>query len=305
VGWQRAEAPGRRAAGGRTGRWSPMEAWLEQAGLPAAVLLPVLQGWGVTAVDELPFIEEFDVEDSALALLHKRKLIAAIARITGNPTYADRAAEPAPAEASPAPAPPPDLLDTSVPGGARPQPPPPPSPGLPVSGWKASDPSLLSPAAYLAACGADGIPDRPNGLFPPGDRVLTEMASRSQGGSAGGALVPFQKHLFVASREAWVLTENSFVVGNAAAAERGIDLRCFYDPGGRKLLAAVRFGEKAMIGMPDMMSAHGGAVEALLDETTAELMKIQHGPNTVTRKLTAQVQCGWPCTLTVHVSQSD
>ena len=34
-----------------------------------------------------------------------------------------------------------------------------------------------------------------------------------------------------------------------------------------------------------MHSAHGGAVEAVLDEVTAEHMKIKHSPNTVTRSM--------------------
>ena len=51
----------------------------------------------------------------------------------------------------------------------------------------------------------------------------------------------------------------------------------------------VRFGAKAMIGEPHMMSAHGGAVEALMDEATAELMKIKVSPNTVTRNFHAQI----------------
>ena len=37
------------------------------------------------------------------------------------------------------------------------------------------------------------------------------------------------------------------------------------------------------------MSCHGGAVESVLDEATAELMKIQHSPNTVTRKFTCAI----------------
>ena len=44
-----------------------------------------------------------------------------------------------------------------------------------------------------------------------------------------------------------------------------------------------------MIGEPHMMSAHGGAVEALMDEATAELMKIKVSPNTVTRNFHAQI----------------
>ena len=46
----------------------------------------------------------------------------------------------------------------------------------------------------------------------------------------------------------------------------------------------LRLGYEAMIGEL-MHSAHGGAVEAVLDEVTAEHMKIKHSPNTVTRSM--------------------
>jgi hypothetical protein len=272
---------GGKAAGATSATSHTMEAWLAGRGLDAALILPQMEEWGISAVDELSFLEEFDIEGCcALPLIVKRKLIAAIAAITGVVPYSDRpastfgAAEPEPTAA--------EGGDCSVPGGAVAQPERPPAPGLPVAGWKASDPELITSAAYSAQCQVDGIPFRPNGLFPPGDPQLIALAAQS-------GFFPFQKHCFRASDETWALSDSSFVVGAAAAAERGIDLRYFYSPSEQVLRGVVRLGAKAMIADPDMMSAHGGAVEAILDEATAELMKIQHSPNTVTRKFTAGI----------------
>ena len=41
------------------------------------------------------------------------------------------------------------------------------------------------------------------------------------------------------------------------------------------LVAAVRLGERASIGVCSWTSAHGGAVESVLDEATAELAKME------------------------------
>ena len=142
-----------------------MELWLAENGLDASVLLPLISEWGVTSVEELSFIEDFDVEDSELPLVVKRKLIAALAALTGTTPYSDRvpASEPAPATAE---------VDSSLPGGTVTQPERPPTQGLPIGGWKAKDSSLLNASAYCSQCQSDGIPSRPQGLFPPGDEQL-------------------------------------------------------------------------------------------------------------------------------------
>ena len=41
------------------------------------------------------------------------------------------------------------------------------------------------------------------------------------------------------------------------------------------LVAAVRLGERASIGVGTWTSAHGGAIESVLDEATAELAKME------------------------------
>ena len=45
-----------------------------------------------------------------------------------------------------------------------------------------------------------------------------------------------------------------------------------------RLVGAARLGERASIGYGTWMSAHGGAVESLLDEATAELAKMEWAP---------------------------
>ena len=95
-----------------------------------------------------------------------------------------------------------------------------------------------------------GIRYRPDGLFPPGDKILAEL-SRERGN------VPFEK-LLLDEEQRLVTAESSWAAGNAAAVGGRIDLRCFLcDDGsaeeegttvGSKLKAAVRFGDGASIG---------------------------------------------------------
>ena len=152
---------------------------------------------------------------------------------------------------------------------------------FPVGGWKSRNPRDMTSAAYRDAAVATGIPFRPHGLFGPTDAdILREMASR-----AGAAA--FQKHLWDSEEQRWALATETWATGDQAAAQRGIDLRYFHI--GRELHGLLRYSAKATIGAELLMSAHGGAVESVLDEATAELMKVQHSPNTVTRKFTASI----------------
>jgi hypothetical protein len=152
---------------------------------------------------------------------------------------------------------------------------------FPVGGWKARNPQDMTSAAYRAAAVAAGIPFRPNGLFGPADAdALREMAARP--GAAA-----FQKHLWDLDAQRWAIATDTWATGDQASAQRGIDLRYFHI--GRELHGLLRYSAKATIGAELLMSAHGGAVESVLDEATAELMKIQHSPNTVTRKFTASI----------------
>ena len=112
-------------------------------------------------------------------------------------------------------------------------------------------------AAYREQALADGIPDRPRGLFPPGDPVLGALHRDRD-------LRPFQKHLCLPDgRQA--LAERSWGVGDHAAAA-GMDLRYFLDTRaeaaadargvGHRLVGAVRFGDGASIGQ-FWTTAHG------------------------------------------------
>ena len=143
-------------------------------------------------------------------------------------------------------------------------------------------------AGYKAQAKLDGIPFRPDGLFPPGDALLRQLSS-----TAGSW--PFEKHLPGAVTPYEMLPYGGWITGNAAA-QRGIDLRMFYQEplepgqGNGNLLAAVRFGDGAAIGTGDFyLSAHGGAIETCLDEATAELGKCDFAPFLATKEITFQI----------------
>ncbi|QDZ24898.1 hypothetical protein HOP50_15g74420 [Chloropicon primus] len=134
----------------------------------------------------------------------------------------------------------------------------------------------LDAAAYQEAAFEHGIPCRPDGLFPPSDPTLERLTKDP-------LFKPFEKQL-VDKRDKLVSAENSWASGNSAAANSRIDLRCFLYVGGEtsdgssvgsRLEGAVRFGDNASIG--NGFSAHGGAVETVLDEATAELCKATQG----------------------------
>jgi len=117
---------------------------------------------------------------------------------------------------------------------------------------------------------------RKHGLFSPNDPVLQRLTDDKQ-------QWPFEKHLPGASSPYELLPDGGWVTGDAAAFHRGIDLRLFYresnDPQtAGNVVGAVRFGDGAAIGVGFYLSAHGGAIESVLDEATAELGKIEFTP---------------------------
>ncbi|KAK9838957.1 hypothetical protein WJX74_006741 [Apatococcus lobatus] len=153
-------------------------------------------------------------------------------------------------------------------------------------------------AGYMLQAIADGIPDRPDGLFPPGDQLLLDLAQLH--GSH-----PFEKHLAgLHSPQEW-LTQGSWVSGNNAC-QNGFDLRLFYQEpvqgaqwGG--LIGAARLGDRASIGNGYWVSAHGGAVESLLDESTAELAKMEWAPVLATIEATFKIKKAVPLHTTVRI----
>ncbi|KAK9819763.1 hypothetical protein WJX72_002087 [[Myrmecia] bisecta] len=129
-------------------------------------------------------------------------------------------------------------------------------------------------AGYRKQVLADGIPYRPDGLFPPNDPLLKELVTVG--------CIPFEKHLAGAISPYELLPGGGWTCGNAAA-RNGFDLRLFYKQkaAGAEygvISGAARLGDLASIGNGFWMSAHGGAVESLLDEATAELGKLEFAP---------------------------
>jgi hypothetical protein len=192
----------------------------------------------------------------------------------------------------------PEPRDLSVPGGARDV-----AFGSertkPENAPRVSDATrdaTLTSARYRAAAFAHGVPFRANGLFPLGDRLLTELA-------ADPNLRAFQKnvlsyHQTPQSPDADAVVSyrvaESWAHGDGAA-RAGLDLRCFYretsdqNKTGPSLTAAFRLGDGAAIGKFAFTNAHGGSIETVLDETTAELVKCFRAPNCATTELRAKI----------------
>jgi len=142
-------------------------------------------------------------------------------------------------------------------------------------------------AGYKTQAKIDGIPFRPDGLFPPRDALLAQLSD-----TAG--CWPFEKHLPGAGTPYETLPYGGWATGNAAA-QRGIDLRLFYQESpdlqsNGTLLGGVRFGDSAAIGTGNFyLSAHGGAIETCLDEATAELGKCDFAPFLATKEITFKI----------------
>jgi hypothetical protein len=147
--------------------------------------------------------------------------------------------------------------------------------------------AALTAAHYRSVAFATGIPFLPHGLFEPDDAVLKRLASDT-------SLRPFGK-LLVGRTGELELAAVSFPVGDDAAQHRGIDLRYFYDVKspkgtGAKLTAAVVFGDRAAIGAGYFTSVHGGALETVFDESTAELVKANLAPLASTIEFSAAIK---------------
>lgn len=140
---------------------------------------------------------------------------------------------------------------------------------------------------YKSAVKRDGIPYRKNGLFPPGDRLLLKLSRDTRNW-------PFEKHLPGLQSPYELLPEGGWVNGENACSH-GVDLRLFYrekcDDSAEYgiVLGAVRLGDGAAIGTGFWLSAHGGAVETILDEATAEIAKIEFTPFVSTRQINVEI----------------
>jgi hypothetical protein len=155
-------------------------------------------------------------------------------------------------------------------------------------------------AGYKAQAKKDGIPFKPDGLFPPEDALLKQLSSTAN-------TWPFEKHLPGAGTPYEMLPYGGWITGNAAA-QRGIDLRMFYQEATENnsngnLVAAVRFGDGAAIGSGGdfYLSAHGGAIETCLDEATAELGKCDFAPFLATKEINFKISRPVPLHTTLLV----
>jgi len=155
--------------------------------------------------------------------------------------------------------------------------------------------------AYQSCALQEGIPDRPHGLFPPNDPYLTSLA-KTRG------LSPFQKCQIGGSGE-FEICKESWAAGEGGA-RKGIDFRYFFDVntadskergGGGRLVGAVRFNEDASIGKGFWTTAHGGAMETVLDEATAEVCKISQAASAVTIEARFTMKKGVPLHTTLMV----
>ena len=157
----------------------------------------------------------------------------------------------------PAPAPMSRAAPTKSPGVSALQPP------LPLSTWTSEFGVALLQEILLA----HGPPKAAEwSLFAPDDPVLR----RAQRGRA-----PYAKHLLQRTADGkftFQPTQKGWTVGRKAA-ESGLEYRAFFEPGAesRRTFGAVRFSSSARAdedGFDDYV--HGGAIQSLLDEATAE-----------------------------------
>ncbi|KAL6780719.1 hypothetical protein ACKKBF_B12030 [Auxenochlorella protothecoides x Auxenochlorella symbiontica] len=153
-------------------------------------------------------------------------------------------------------------------------------------------------AGYREQVVAHGIPSRKHGLFADDDALLLELC-------ASPDMAAFEKHLPGEAGPYQPLPRGGWVTGDEAAA-RGIDLRMFYRtpaPGEEhgSLEGVVRLGDGASIGIGFWVSAHGGAVESVLDEATAELAKCEFTPVLATVEANFRIKKAVPLHTTLRV----
>ncbi|CAL8465494.1 g5030 [Coccomyxa elongata] len=144
----------------------------------------------------------------------------------------------------------------------------------------------------------DFLSEKPHGLFPPRDPLLKELAEDP-------TAHPFEKHLAGESSPYELLKHGSWTSGDEAA-QAGFDMRLFYKEKGigeqhGSILGAARLGDRASIGNGYWMSAHGGAVESLLDEATAELGKMEFSPMLSTIEADFKIKKSVPLHTTLRI----
>lgn len=160
-------------------------------------------------------------------------------------------------------------------------------------------------AVYRDAAVTRGIPARPHGLFPVDDPLIQEYTKQRK------TLLPFEKHILYwdqadgspakdgAARCA-LHADEGFTHGDSACVGRGLDFRYYWDSVSLKVVAAVRYSRAAVGGWScaeDEISppwgstlVHGGCIESVMDELTAEVMKINISPEMVTSEFSVKLK---------------
>ena len=150
------------------------------------------------------------------------------------------------------------------------------------------DPAILESKpstceAYKHAALFHGDP-RTKTLFPPDDAAHNRLMESD-------AHEPWIKQIYMPWTGDVEKSESVWTTGQEAALQRGIDFRHFYNRHSSTLEGVVRFSEKALEcrldgsrGVAAVDVVHPGALHSVLDEGTAELMKLTDEPNMSTRK---------------------
>ena len=166
---------------------------------------------------------------------------------------------------------------------------------------------IMKAKIYREAAITTGHPPRPvpaSDLIPIDDPWLRELERTKH-------QMPFLKHILQwddkdESKRKAIHGEEGFTHG-ASAALRGFDMRFYWDASNLKLVGAVRYSQAATIAWQPPGGAeythqldgtqtwmlgqiHGGCIEAVLDELTAEVMKINVAPDNSTAEITFKIK---------------
>eukprot|EP00890_Picochlorum_soloecismus_P005425 jgi/Picsp_1/5884/NSC_03241-R1_glycosyltransferase family 77 protein len=153
---------------------------------------------------------------------------------------------------------------------------------------------------YKKQAKLDGIPEAGRSLFSSEDHLILSLEKQWPD------VWPFEKHLPGEHSSYQKLPEGGWITGIQAVENRGIDLRLFYrEPDETNIWGTIdgacRLSDSASIGTGFGLSAHGGAIETILDEATAELGKIEAFPFLATRSISFQIRRPVPVNTTLSV----
>jgi len=152
--------------------------------------------------------------------------------------------------------------------------------------------------AYREVALMRGVPTGRRTLFSRDDPQLTRML-------ASDTLFAFEKHILLSTSpddHRVVHCDEGFVHSESAVVGRGLDLRYFWDSESLRLTGVVAFSLAAVGGWSagrgnggeawGSTMVHGGCIEAVLDELTAEVMKVNVAPEMATSEIVVSLQHG-------------